>query len=200
MHSALHLLGLSILLPHVAVSGVFEGAEPRDEPGPPTEIYHTDSGPVFGQRVAGGVNVFRSIPYARPPTDQRRWANPERPERWTKPLNVSSFADPCPQRKGSNETVGKEDCLKLYLYTTSTPQSKKDRKKPVMVWVHGGGLQSGNGYLSGGNNSGGFYDGRGLTLLGDVVVVAIQYRLGTLGFLALPDGEGGHGNFGLKEN
>lgn len=194
-HALLLLLGL--FLHKAAASGtIFDGFEPREELGPSTATYMTEHGPVFGSVGADDVNVFRSVPYARGPTGHRRWSNPERPQRWTQPLNVSSYADPCTQRSG-NKTIGKEDCLKLYLYTTSAPQSK--HRKPVMVWIHGGGLQSGNGYLSGGNSTGGFYDGRKLALLGDVVVVAIQYRLGTLGFLAMSDGEGGFGNFGLKD-
>ena len=194
---------------------------------------------------ANGANVFRSIPYAAPPIGAFRWENPQLPKRWILPLNVGAFPDMCPQIS-SHKTIGEEDCLYLYLYTSCNSSAQcKLEKKPVYVWIHGGGLQVyrkgcffyvvisdqtlfsrfhahhsptlslpsvtqvGDGYLSHNVSNGGFYDGTKLVSLYDIVLVSVQYRLGTLGFLALPtdnhtqgDVDGiwnGVGNFGLRD-
>jgi para-nitrobenzyl esterase len=93
-----------------------------------------------------------------------------------------------------------EDCLSLSVWTPGLDGARR----PVMVWIHGGGFTSGSG-------SGDFYRGGGLAREGDVVVVTVNYRLGALGFLAHPalagDGEPwlggdrwtGSGNWGLAD-
>ena len=91
--------------------------------------------------------------------------------------------------------VGQEDCLYIHVYTTSSPDSAGD-KLPVMVWIHGGGLVSGDGYLNG------MYDGAALARTFGVVVVTVQYRLGTFGYLGLPEfavAGRGMGNMGLMD-
>ena len=75
------------------------------------------------------------------------------------------------------EYVGDEDCLTLDI--TIPGGVKASTKKPVMVWIHGGGYMSGTGIL---------YVGASLALTGDVIVVSINYRLGILGFLATTKG------------
>jgi para-nitrobenzyl esterase len=91
------------------------------------------------------------------------------------------------------ETESSEDCLTLNVWT---PAAGDGPRRPVLVWIHGGGFVFG----SGGQVP---YDGTGLSTLGDVVVVTLNYRLGALGFLALPalaEEEGGVcGNFGLLD-
>jgi carboxylesterase type B len=87
--------------------------------------------------------------------------------------------------------VGSEDCLFLNIWTPTLPAPSSDRSglKPVMFWIHGGAFTGG---------SGSSYDGSALVSRGDVVVVTINYRLATLGFLALTDGVT-NGNYGLGD-
>ena len=90
--------------------------------------------------------------------------------------------------------VGSEDCLFLNIWTPylpSDPDEQKSKLKPVMFWIHGGAFKSGSG-------SDAYYGGGGLSSRGDVVVVTINYRLSTLGFLALDDGVT-NGNYGLAD-
>ena len=90
--------------------------------------------------------------------------------------------------------VGSEDCLFLNVWTPYLPASSgpsTEGLKPVMFWIHGGGF-------TGGTGSDSTFDGGSLVSRGDVVVVTINYRLGTLGFLALDDGIT-NGNFGLAD-
>ncbi|KAF7719870.1 Carboxylic ester hydrolase [Penicillium ucsense] len=91
-------------------------------------------------------------------------------------------------------TQGSEDCFFLNVWTPYLPRSRaysRDRLKPVMFWIHGGAF-------TGGSGSDPVFDGGNLASRGDVVVVTINYRLGTLGFLALDDGTT-NGNYGLAD-
>ena len=87
--------------------------------------------------------------------------------------------------------VGTEDCLFLNIWTPLLPVHSSTPLKPVLFWIHGGAFTSGTG-----NDP--TFDGGSLVSRGDVVVVTINYRLGTLGFLALEDGVT-NGNFGLAD-
>lgn len=99
-----------------------------------------------------------------------------------------TFGSECVQ--GGN--VGSEDCLFLNIWTPFLPAPASTSKlKPVMFWIHGGAF-------TGGTGSDPTFDGGSLVSRGDVVVVTINYRLGTLGFLALDDGVT-NGNFGLAD-
>src|SRR6202041_3348646 len=132
----------------------------------------TQSGIATGTSVSG-VNEFLGIPYAKPPVGALRWLPPE-PYGPFKGffLNATTFGSECTQGGG-----GRENCLFLNVYT---PQNvlledliqDRGRGLPVMVWIHGGSLTSGAG-------SG--YDPSQLVKKG-VIVVTINYRLGTLGF------------------
>lgn len=86
--------------------------------------------------------------------------------------------------------VGSEDCLHLNVYTPHLPKQSADKKLPVMIWVHGGGFMAGSGDSD-------FYSPEYI-VQEDVIVVTINYRLGALGFLYLPQ-EGISGNAGLKD-
>ncbi|KAK5138209.1 hypothetical protein LTR08_004905 [Meristemomyces frigidus] len=103
--------------------------------------------------------------------------------------NALAFGSECVQ--GS---LGSEDCLFLNIWTPYLPSAPKpaaDKLRPVMFWIHGGAFTSGTG-------SDPTFDGGSLVSRGDVVVVTINYRLGTLGFLALEDGVT-NGNYGLAD-
>lgn len=82
-----------------------------------------------------------------------------------------------------------EDCLNLNVWTPDG--ASRSHKKPVMVWIHGGGF----------NGSADIYDARWMATQGDIVVVTVNYRLGTLGFLADPalSQNGDVGNYGLAD-
>jgi para-nitrobenzyl esterase len=138
-----------------------------------------DGGWVRG-RHADGVWVFRAIPYARAPEGPLRWRPPQRPQPWSGVRDVVEPGALAPQTPPSAGTSvpgdpdrQSEDCLHL---TVWTPGSDAGRR-PVMVWIHGGGFTTG---FSGSV----LYDGAQLASRGDVVVVTVNYRLGALGFMA----------------
>ncbi|RKH06431.1 carboxylesterase family protein [Corallococcus sp. CA053C] len=149
----------------------------------------TDDGPVRGVST-GGLNIFKGIPYAEPPTGNRRWAPPARPSRWTQPRPATDFGPPCPQVK-DGAVYASEDCLRLNVWAPAAPA----KPRAVLVWIHGG------GYVEG-HSSEGWYDAAQLAQREDLVVVSFNYRLGLLGFLALPQliaPDGGTGNWGLRD-
>ena len=125
-----------------------------------------------------GVQVFRGIRYAAPPTGARRFAPPAAPESWTGVRDCTSFGNSAPQPPsplpGMAPGVQDEDCLFLNVYT---PSADKQRR-PVMVWIHGGGF-------TGGSGSQALYEGTRLAAHGQIVLVTLNYRLGALGYLHL---------------
>ncbi|HZU71177.1 MAG TPA: carboxylesterase/lipase family protein [Acidimicrobiales bacterium] len=138
---------------------------------------------VSGGRIAGrreqGVSVFKGIPYAAPPTGQRRWLPPQAVEPWVGVRPAEEYGPSCPQPAErpagwSQETASAEDCLVLNVWTPAPD----DRRRPVMVWYHGGGYAIGSGSWP-------LYDGTALARRGDVVVVTVNHRLGVLGYLHL---------------
>ncbi|KAI9067005.1 carboxylesterase from carbohydrate esterase [Trametes sanguinea] len=128
---------------------------------------------------------FYGIPYANSPV---RW---EYPTAYTgnKTIDARSFGSQCVQ---AGSTSGSEDCLFLNIWTPFIPApNSRTPLKAVMFWVHGGAF-------TGGTGSDPTFDGGSLASRGDVVVVTINYRLSTLGFLALDDGKT-NGNFGIAD-
>ena len=153
-------------------------------------VVATAGGTVRGQAVAH-TDEFLGIPYAAPPVGALRWQPPRSAAPWRGVRPATSYAPHCPQ---SSSTFGQastsEDCLYLNVFT---PATSKARNLPVMVWVHGGSL------LTGESND---YNPAELVRHG-VVVVTLNYRLGALGFLAdaaLASRQGGpSGNYGLMD-
>lgn len=148
----------------------------------------TTSGPVLGTTVREPdrrtVDVYRGIPFARPPVRALRFAAPEPPEHWTEPRDATRFGPSAPQPTtnilnglvpGMTVAETSEDCLTLNVWT---PAASGAGGKPVMVWLHGGSFQLGGSSLP-------TYDAARLAADGDVVVVSCNYRLGALGFCAL---------------
>jgi len=154
-------------------------------------IVHIDGGRVQGVAVGGGY-AFRGLPYAAPPVGNLRWRPPEPPVPWKGVRDANQYAASCPQQPSLFEPPGpqSEDCLFL---NVSTPTLRSNAKRPVLVWIHGGGFTQ-DGSLN--------YDGTKLAADG-IVVVTINYRLGALGFLAHPalaSRPGGpSGNYGLMD-
>ena len=156
-------------------------------------IVRTGDGAVQGMTV-GTVNEFLGVPYAAPPTGNLRWRPPQPPAPWQGIRDATQFAPSCPQPPSPFAPHGtfSEDCLYLNVYTPTLPGGDGNRR-PVLVWIHGGGLTE-----EGSSN----YDGAKLAADG-AVVVTINYRLGALGFLAHPalaSRPGGPaGNYGLMD-
>ncbi len=166
------------------------GAPPRgSSAGGPVAV--TAEGPVRGQTVAG-VDEFLGVPYAAPPVGALRWRPPQPAARWAGVRDAIRFAAHCAQPPSPfGGAAGSEDCL--YLNVFAGPARETHGPRPVMVWIHGGGLSTGESDD---------YDPSPLVRRG-VVVVTINYRLGLFGFLAHPalaDRPGGaSGNYGLMD-
>ena len=135
----------------------------------------------FEQR---GVHAFRGIPYAEAPRGPLRWRAPRPAPAWGGLRDARRFGASSPQAPpaiwlvqraiGVGPDAQSQDCLHLNVWTPGCDA----RRRPVMVWIHGGAFTLGSGSTR-------LYDGTDLARCGDVVVVTLNYRLGALGFLDL---------------
>jgi len=140
-------------------------------------VTFTFSGLVRGTVSPAGVREFLGIPYAAAPVGNLRWRPPVPHLPWFQTLDATEFANHCPQTAspfGIASTT--EDCLFLNVFTPDTKVNSIRNLRPVMVWIHGGALVTGE------SND---YDPTAMVQDG-VIVVTINYRLGALGFLAHP--------------
>ncbi|GGS12728.1 carboxylic ester hydrolase [Streptomyces aureoverticillatus] len=162
-------------------------------------LVRTDAGWVRGQVTREG-RQFLGIPYAREPVGGLRWTEPRPVEPWRGVREATEFGNRCVQTSswdpGYEKPTHTEDCLDLNVYVPERRTgSGGDGRRPVMVWLHGGGLTAGAGED--------IVPDRFARSTG-TVVVTVNYRLGALGFLAGPelDGEasdGVSGNYGLLD-
>ena len=155
----------------------------------------TDKGRVVGL-LSGPVAEFRGIPYAAAPVGPLRFRAPQPRAAWPQPLDATSFGSPCPQSARLGSPSLNEDCLYLNVYAPLYL-----RKRPVLVFIHGGSFNAGNGGVTAGGPD---YRGTDITRQSGAVVVTINYRLSILGFLASPalDAESPTGvssNYGLQD-
>lgn len=151
-------------------------------PTPTPGVVSTQYGPIQGA-AQGGQWTFLGVPFAAPPTGQLRFSPPAPHPCWgPEPKDTASLGPPCPQLE-RGQAIGDEDCLRLNIWTKQGYSATT--KRPVMVFIHGGGNIVGSSVetLPGGKL---IYDGQRVVDAHDVVMVSIQYRLGPLGFLALP--------------
>ncbi|MET7299089.1 carboxylesterase family protein [Embleya sp. NPDC005575] len=145
-------------------------------------------------RAEDGLAVFRGIPYAAAPVGDLRW-RPARPHPgWDGVRDAAEYGPSAPQIGRVDAVLGghgappfDEDCLTLNVWTPGPD----DARRPVLVWIHGGGFVSGSGTLP-------IYAGDTFARDGDLVVVSVSYRIGALGYLCV-GAEEACGNFWLTD-
>ncbi len=152
----------------------------RPIPGDPVRA---DSGLVAGKLLPSGVKAWFGVPFAAPPVRDLRWREPQPVPPWSGVLEALQQAPECVQMLRAHdinnyfgEEATGEDCL--YLNIWAAPDSGKGAPRPVVVWIYGGGFSIGSASMAN-------YSGEMLARKG-VIYVAIAYRVGPLGFLALP--------------
>jgi para-nitrobenzyl esterase len=163
-------------------------------------IVNTKTGKVEGSSEKG-LYVFKGIPYAAPPVGDLRWMPPQPTRPWSGVRPARKYGAIAPQNLMPVPTPGapsfadqpqSEDCLFLNIWTPGLD----DARRPVLFWIHGGAFVIGAGSES-------FLDDGILARRGDIVVVSINYRLGSLGFMNLKEFTGGRipatGNEGLLD-
>jgi para-nitrobenzyl esterase len=155
-------------------------------------LVHTASGTVRGT-VDPDLRFFGGIPYAAPPLGLLRFSPPAPAPTWDGARDAANPGARCIQDPKGDLEMGRntsEDCLTLNVWTP--PVRSSGERRPVLVWIHGGGFI---------NGSSGIYNSTRLTTRGDIVVVTVNYRLGALGFLAHPALGAGPdvGNYGLAD-
>ncbi|MEE9279262.1 MAG: carboxylesterase/lipase family protein [Myxococcota bacterium] len=145
-------------------------------------VVETRTGKLEGT-LENGVQVFRGIPYAEPPTGDQRFRAPVPASAWAGARDASRFSASAPQVQPPSRVIAgrdlgelSEDCLYLNVWTPAPDSAAR----PVLFWIHGGGFQTGSSATP-------FYRGEVLAARGDAVVVTINYRLGALGFLHLAE-------------
>src|SRR5262245_41431188 len=159
--------------------------------GEPAAVRHTDAatlrrtplGPVVGSAGSAGTHAWHGIPFAKPPVGALRWRAPQPAEAWTETrealADAPGWAQPPPPigaEPNADGSMGSEDCLYLNVFAPAfapdaVPKGKE--RLPVMVWIHGGGNSIGDARI---------YDGGHLAGEQNVVVVAVQYRMGPFGW------------------
>ncbi|MFE5488119.1 carboxylesterase/lipase family protein [Streptomyces sp. NPDC056527] len=168
-------------------------------PGPDHTLIDLPAGRLRGT-TEGGVAVFRAVPYAAPPVGDLRW-RPARPHPgWNGTRDATADGPSVPQlyMEGGDPVLGghgsppfDEDSLTLNVWTPAADGARR----PVLVWIHGGGFVSGSGSMPN-------YSGATFARDGDLVVVSINYRIGPLGYLYTGEEEGnpeGAGNAWLSD-
>ncbi len=175
-----HSLALAI------VALMLHGCSKQPEPAASDPLaVKVDSGELRGIEQPNGSRAWLGIPYAKPPVGERRWQAPQPIDPWQGVFAADSDTHVCPQfvsplTQGVADTdgdgiVGDEDCLYLSVYAPAGASA--DKPLPVMFWIFGGGNNS--GYAAD-------YNGSTLAQTHDVVVVTVNYRLGSLGWFRHP--------------
>ena len=146
----------------------------------------TQYGKVKGY-VLRGINYFLGIPYGADTSGANRFMPPQKPKPWTDVFPAVWWGNSAPQMLDGmysrnrystfadhwNYDDVSEDCLRINVFT---PAINDGKKRPVLVWLHGGGFTSGNGIEHDG------YNGENIARDGDVVFCSVNHRLGPLGF------------------
>jgi para-nitrobenzyl esterase len=148
-------------------------------PGDPLVI---EGGRVAGKLLPSGVRAYFGVPFAAPPLRELRWREPQSVVAWTGTRHADRFAPECIQTLRAHdinhyfgEEATSEDCLYVNVWT---PPASGAARRPVVVWIYGGGFTIGSAAMAN-------YSGEALARKG-VVYLTIGYRVGALGFLAHP--------------
>jgi para-nitrobenzyl esterase len=166
-------------------AGVATGIASRTFAQSSTPVVETTYGKIRG-RVINKVNAFQGIPYGGPTSGANRFMPATKPKAWTSVLDTVEWGLEAPQ--GPHTEIPEvaatippqgitEDCLRLNVWTTTL---NSNAKRPVMVWLHGGGFASGSGSYT-------IYNGANMARQHDVVMLTINHRLNSFGFLYLPE-------------
>lgn len=168
-------------LAHASVSGAADNTDPFVA-STSVAVVSTDSGKLQGF-VQNGIYTYRGVPYAK----AERFMMPEKVEAWDGIRPALTYGEICPIPPMSGVARDElfnphrylpqsEDCQFLNVWT---PGIRDNKKRPVMVWLHGGGFTNGSSIEQVA------YDGENLSRKGDVVVVSLNHRLNVLGYLDL---------------
>lgn len=177
-------LTAAVMATVIAFTAANVPALPAAGGGPP--LVHTDRGALRGNAF-DGCDVFEGIPYAAPPVGSLRWKAPAPARPWHGLRDATAPGSRCLQSTALPNPIGTaEDCL--YLNVT-TPSADRHRRRPTIVWLHGGSLTAG---------AGSDYIPRRLAVEADAVVVTVNYRLGIFGYFGHPR-PAGSGTFGLQD-
>ncbi len=140
----------------------------------------TESGTVAGYRMESEINAFLGIPYAKSPVGVLRFAPPREIGKWDGIRPANEFGASCPQIIDEYEPASlykqSEDCLSLNIWTPGAD----DKKRPVIIYIHGG------GFVNGGTADP-LYNGSYISKRGDIVFASVNYRVNALGYLYLED-------------
>jgi para-nitrobenzyl esterase len=180
---SLHRTLIAMLLLATATAGCRGGFEPEPEVDS-SSLRSLPAGDVVGFTGRYGSHAWRGIPYAEPPVRELRWRAPRPAARWEGAREALATGTACSQfasvfaGEGRDATgvIGSEDCLYLDVWAPSFAPDQVpsgEARLPVMFWIHGGGNSIGRA---------GFYDGGNLAATHDLVLVAINYRLGPFGW------------------
>jgi para-nitrobenzyl esterase len=158
-------------------------------------IVNTVSGKVEGFQTENGVYAFLGIPYAEAPKGDLRFAAPVEKKPWKTTLQAKQFGFSCPQTNDKSEPASllpqDEDCLTLNIWTPMAD----NKKRPVIIYIHGG------GFINGGSGDP-TYNGSTFSKRGNIVFASINYRINAFGGLYLEDfGEQyrGSGSTGIQD-
>jgi para-nitrobenzyl esterase len=187
------------LIAIVAVIAAAFSLLPAAEPS----VVRTEDGPISGVTDTQRVTSYKGVPFAAPPVDNLRWRAPQPVAQWTGVRKANHFGNACFQIQDHSRLPWtepfmeqgpvSEDCLYLNVWTAA---KSPNERRPVMVFLYGGGFVEGSGSVA-------VYDGTHLASRG-VVVVNMNYRVGPLGFLVHPEltkesAHGSSGNYGLLD-
>jgi para-nitrobenzyl esterase len=179
------------------------------------EQVRIDTGLIAGVTgtVHPTVRIFKGVPFAAPPLGENRWKAPQPAAKWDGVRKADAFGPSCtagagrgggggnrggapgaaPNAPPPRQPPASEDCLTVNVWTSA---NRAQDRRPVMVWIYGGGFTGGSGGQA-------WYDGEDLAAKGPVIVT-LNYRLGSLGFFAHPElakeqGKSGSGNWGMMD-
>jgi para-nitrobenzyl esterase len=195
LRSAALAVGAGAVMPSLAAPGNTASVKESNETSGPaviaregTAIVEIESGKIAGALIRR-IYSFKGIPYGATTAGQNRFCPAQKPKPWTGIRSSRQYGLVCPQDKGTGrlndeeafmfqwqDSVEGEDCLRVNVWT---PGIHDNKKRPVMVWLHGGGFAAGSGHDTL------MLDGENLARRGDAVVVSLNHRLNILGFLDL---------------